>query len=170
VSQGDDPGGVPVLKVGLRRLDPVEWVLSDEALRQCALVRLLGEGLAAQLLAAGVGRRFKDRSAVFRAGEQGESLFLIVRGQARLVCTSDKEELEIGVAHKGELLGEGEALERGARAHSAFASGDLEVVELHRVAVEEAAQHAAALRTHLQDVAKARTAARQELAAFLDRW
>lgn len=92
---------------------------------------------AGRILASSVARRFRDGGAVFRQGEQGQSIYLVLKGEVRLTTGGSDGEI-IDVARKGDLFGEGElCAAREARACTALASGDVDVVELPAALLKE---------------------------------
>jgi len=143
---------VPVTRVGLRRATVVEVCRSDEQLRDCALLSALAPGEVDRLLGGAVARRYPEGAAVYREGDDGQDVFLVLRGEVRLSAGS--ESVMFAVARKGEVFGEEELVtSRKARASSAVVSGDADVAELP-VAL-------------LKEVGRANS---EELAEFLDRW
>lgn len=160
-----------VIKVGLKRINLEERVFSDEALRGCGLVRALGEDAVKALLALGTGRRFTDAARLFLQGEPGDSLFWVLKGEARLWVTAGGDTLDVTLAGKGEVVGEREALGEGdLRSMSAQAVGDLEVVEFARPAVSMAVREVPCFEQYLKTLAETRRAAGAELAEFINRW
>lgn len=167
----DGPDNAPVVKVGLKRLNLDERVFSDDELRQCALVRALGDALMRELIAGGTGRRFPDSGRLFLEKDPGDSLFFILKGEARLWLNSGTDIVEVTIARKGEVLGEQEALgESRARALSAQALGDLEVIEFPSAAVAAMARRHPQFGAYLREVAEARKTASAEMTDFFNRW
>src|SRR5215211_2581983 len=81
-----DPSGdlTPVIRVGLKRVNLVERVLDDDELRCSPFARLVGNEILQILLADANGRRFADGLRIFLEADPGDSLFLLLKGQARL--------------------------------------------------------------------------------------
>jgi CRP-like cAMP-binding protein len=160
----------PVVRVSLKRIGASDLVLNDELLRGCPLVRSLGER-AAELVDTGTARRFDHQAHVFSEGEQGDSLYLVLKGEARLVRRRDQDTLEVGVARKGDVLGEAGLVEQQRmRAFSAIAQGQLDVLELSSELVRQRLPGAPGLIEHLRSIHRQRNKAMDELADFINRW
>ena len=169
-NDSDPPDFTPVTRVELKRADIGEMVMSDELLRSAPVVRAMGEGAKA-LIKAGLGRRYPDKVPVFRQAETGDSLFLVLKGEARLFAVSGEDTVEVGSAGKGEVFGEDEILNgKGVRSLSAIAAGELHAVELPYRAVFDCGRERPNLNLYLKELHARRRAARDEIAAFLDRW
>ncbi len=161
----------PVTRVELRRVDLVDFVLNDPTLRECALVRALGNERAASVLKLGIGRRYPDKVQLFGQGSAGDSLVLVLKGEARLFTRIAAETLEVGTVTKGDVFGEAEVIgDSGERSCTALAAGELDVVELPRRALRDAAHAQAPLLDYLTALAKRRQTATDEMASFLKRW
>lgn len=75
--------------------------------------------------------RYRRGDVIFREGETAERLFLIGEGRAKLSTSSSSgKELLIGVLGRGQIFGELEVIDRGARAMDARAMEDCEVYAL----------------------------------------
>lgn len=166
----DDFGKSAAVRVGLKRIAVMELIEGDEVLRTCRLTASLPKKAAESLWEKGVVRRFNGGAPLFQAGDEGASLFLLARGEARLVARSGRELVELGIAKKGEVLGEGQALGEGKRAYSAVAVGEVDVVELDASAMAELLAASPSVRGYLAEVGKARRSALDEMGAFLGRW
>lgn len=146
-------------------------IFDDPELRRCLLVRLCPEDALRVALAQVTGRRHPDGGRVFVEGEGGDSLFLLLKGEARLITTVSGAGIHVGTAGKGDVVGEGEAL-RGAagRACTVQAVGDLEVLEFSGAQVRRLAPVGTPLHDWLVSLASARDAARAEATDFFNRW
>jgi CRP-like cAMP-binding protein len=157
-----------VSRVGLRRASLHEICRADEVLRACALLRSLAAEEAERLLGGSVARRFTDGSAVYRAGDEGQGIYLVLRGEVRL---STGAGVMFAVARKGDLFGESELVTSHLfRSSSAVASGDVDVAELPPPLLKEAGRANRALVELVQQLHTGRHAAIQELADFINRW
>lgn len=111
----------------------------------------LGDGLAAAqlaLLAAAMQRqRYAAGDAIFRTGEAGRSLFLVVHGSVsiRLGQTGKR----VAAFGPGVVFGEMALLEGKPRSADAIADAPTEVLELSDSAFAELCQQQPALATHL---------------------
>ena len=163
----------PVTRVGLKRLHVGELVRTDALLRGCGLLRSLDELGLARLLGDAVARRYPEGALLRRDADAGERpLLLILSGEVMLLAGADGAAAEVGVARKGEVLGEeGLLAADGAspRLH-AVAQGPVDVAELPLEAVRGAAAAIPALALYLRSVHGARAAACNEMSDFLGRW
>ena len=160
--------GTPI-RVELKRADVADLVLKHELLKVSLLVLALGD-TAAAVLVKGIGRRYPEGTSVFHQGQLGESVFFVLRGEARLTAVKNEQPSEVGRASAGDVFGESEALAAGPRSCSAHASQDLDVVELSRAALLGRDGLPLELLAYLRDVKAQRGKATDELASFLDRW
>jgi CRP/FNR family cyclic AMP-dependent transcriptional regulator len=87
--------------------------------------RQLAEAIEAVSIAAG--------ETLFRAGDAGESLYIVCSGQIELfVKDTAGQKIVLNNARPGEIFGELALLDRGARTASAVAATDAELLELDR--------------------------------------
>jgi CRP-like cAMP-binding protein len=162
-----------VTRVGLKRLHVGELVRTDALLRGCGLLRPLDELGLARLLGDAVARRYPQGALLRRDGDAGERpLLLILSGEVMLLAGADGAAAEVGVARKGEVLGEEGLLPAGTPGPSlhAVAQGPVDVAELPLEAVRGAAAAIPALALYLRGVQGARAAACNEMSDFLGRW
>jgi SulP family sulfate permease len=111
-------------------------------------------GLAPDALGALEGRvrivRARDGERLFRAGDPGDSLFLVRLGRVRLVVPADRgRKLMIGVYGRGDLVGELAFIDERRRSADAVACAETELYQLTREAFEAAAREVPALREAL---------------------
>lgn len=164
----DRPGSsTAVTKVELKRAEPSEVIAKDPVLAAAPVVKALGPGL----LSKGVLRRFADKAVVMQQNDAGHSLFIVLAGEARLFARKDSDSAELGVARRGDVLGEAEVLAGGGkRKTSAVAQGQLDVLELSREGLLSNGQLPAALRQYLELISSNRMKALDEMSDFLNRW
>jgi CRP-like cAMP-binding protein len=142
--------------------------MADALLRQAPLVRAMGDQALA-VLRRGIGLRYLDQVPVFQEADAGSSLYLVLKGEARLFARSGTELVQVGAAAKGEVFGEDEILARQERRScTAIAAGALELVELPHTALLECGE--TGWMTHLRELQHQRRVSRDELSAFLNRW
>jgi uncharacterized membrane protein len=86
------------------------------------------------VLAAVVDARDLAADAIlFRAGEPGESLYVVRKGEVELyIKDTAGQKIVLNVAREGEIFGELALLDRGARTATAVAQVDSELLELDR--------------------------------------
>jgi CRP-like cAMP-binding protein len=168
-ADADDPA--PVIRVGLKRVNLDERVLGDAELRACMFTRLVGNDTLRMLLAEANGRRFADGARIFLQADPGDSLVLLLKGEARLTLGTGAQSVDVAVVRKGELMGEREvAGESATRSYTAIALGEVELVEFPRSVVQTLAREHAGLARHLREIGEARKSAGAEMADFLNRW
>jgi len=163
-----------VTRVGLKRLHVGELVRTDALLRGCGLLRPLDEQGLARLLGDAVARRYPCGALLRRESGGGERpLLLILAGEVTLLAGADGAAAEVGVARKGEVLGEEGLLPAGSGPDAdlrAVAQGAVDVAEVPLEAVRSAAAASPALAHYLRSVQDARAVACSEMSDFLGRW
>lgn len=98
-----------------------------------AVLGLLTEPELDQVLAFAVVERYPAGRVIFRRGESGRSLVLIVEGQVKVsVSASDTKEAVLAVLGRGEILGEMAILENKSRSADATALTPCEVLLVQR--------------------------------------
>jgi CRP-like cAMP-binding protein len=158
------------LRIELKRADVRELIAADALLREAQVLKAFAPRLE-EVLGRGTARRYGDRAALFTQGEPGASLFFVLAGEVKLLRLKDKEQIELGVALKGDVLGEVEVLSGpGPRWCSAAANGPVDAVELPREALLQAGAIPGSLRACLRAVQLEREKACDALADFLNRW
>jgi CRP-like cAMP-binding protein len=163
-------GESPVVKIELKRADAAELVRGDPFLAGCELARAL-EGRLDQVLGQAVVRRYPDRMVVFQQNEPGDSLYLVLAGEVRLLGRKQTDGVELGSAGRGQLLGEGEALAGVAtRRTSAVARGVADLAEVPRAALLVNGRLPGPLQRCLERVGQERARRLDEMTDFLDRW
>lgn len=161
----------PVARVELRRASLLDIVRGDDVLRTCALLRSLPREILQALLEQGTARRFGDQAGVFQQGDAGSGLFLVLKGEARLVAHERGEAVEFSSARKGEVFGEAELFSAGAtRGCSVVALGELDVVELPKRAVMALGREHPSVLELLRALDAQRRVARAEMSEFMGRW
>jgi CRP-like cAMP-binding protein len=160
----------PVVRIELKRADAAELVRGDPFLAGCELARAL-QGRLDEVLAQAVVRRYPDRMVVFQQNESGNSLYLVLAGEVRLLGRKQADGVELGSATRGQVLGEGEAL-AGAmtRRTSAVAHGVADLAEVPRAALLVDGRLPASLQRCLERVGQERARTLDEMTDFLDRW
>jgi CRP/FNR family transcriptional regulator, cyclic AMP receptor protein len=86
-----------------------------------------------QLLMLGVERRFSDGQVIFRRGDAGGSMMLVLRGQIKISIVSEEgKELIFNLIPSGECFGEIALLDGRPRTADAIADGESAVLVLMR--------------------------------------
>jgi len=97
------------------------------------LFEQLTEEDRAQLALVVDRRELPAGTTLFQAGEPGESLFVVSRGEVELfIKDTAGQKIVLTVARDGEIFGELALLDRGARTATALALVDTELLELDR--------------------------------------
>lgn len=161
--------GDQVIRVKLERADVAGLVLHDPLLKVAPFVLALADRAEA-VLKLGRGRRVQEGASIFGAGQTGDSLFFVLRGEVRLATQRDGATVELGVAGRGDCFGEREVLSPGPRGCAAHAGAEVDLVELPRAALLVKGQLPIELMAHLKELDQRRAAALDELSSFLDRW
>lgn len=101
-----------MVKVELKWAVAAELIAHDPVLAAAPVTRYLTK----EIVAGAALRRFNDKAVLMQQGEAGHSLFLVMAGDVRLFARRDHDSAELGVAHRGAIFGEAEALEgKGGR-------------------------------------------------------
>lgn len=160
----------PVVRVELKHADAAELVRQDPSLAGCELAGALEERRD-EVLARAVVRRYPDGTVVFQQNESGCSLFLVLEGEVRMSGRKQADGVDLGLATKGQVLGEGEALTGAAtRRSSAVAQGVADLAEIPREALLEGGRLPRPLQRWLEEVRQQRARTLDEMTDFLDRW
>ncbi|MBX7114635.1 MAG: cyclic nucleotide-binding domain-containing protein [Myxococcaceae bacterium] len=159
-----------VVRVDLKRADLSELVKSDSWLKDAPLLLALGDA-AGQVLHQATGRRYPQGVSLFARDDDSDSLFLVLKGEVRLFLQQGTERVELGVAGRGDVLGEAEVLDgHGPRGYSAAAAVDVDAVEIPRLALLDVGDSQRTLLKFLNGVRTQRRAALEAMADFLQRW
>lgn len=159
----------PVVKVALQRADVAALLKADPELAAAPVVRALL--LRPEVLATAVLRRFQDGAVVWQQGDEGQSLGLVMKGQAQLAARRDTDRADLGAAVKGDVVGESEVLNNAPqRSLSVIARGPVEVLEVPRDALLLHGAVPGPLAKELERVQAARARALDDMSDFLNRW
>lgn len=159
----------PVVKVALQRADVAALLKADPELATAPVVRALL--LRPEVFAVAVLRRFQDGAVLWQQGDEGQSLGLVMNGHAHLTARRDTDRAELGVAGKGDVVGESEVLnDARKRALTVVAKGPVEVLELPRAALLLHGALPGPLARELQRVQAQRARALDDMSDFLNRW
>lgn len=102
----------------LLRSIPIFRSLSDDELREVA-------GIATEHTVTGGG-------VLFRQGEPGDALWIVISGAVRLFSVEQGHELVLGVQRPGEYFGEMSLMDGAPRSATAAAVGDTQLVSIGR--------------------------------------
>ena len=159
----------PVVRIELKRADVSQLVKGDALLSACPFVKALGRW-ADPIWGLSIARRFPQSAVLYQAGDSTDALMFVLRGQLRLMARKGTDLVDVGVAGPGEIAGEAEALNGGARSSSAVAQVASDVVEIPRTAVIGLLARCPELKTYLEAVKHKRGESLDEMTDFLNRW
>jgi len=80
-------------------------------------------------------QKFTSGQTIVREGEAGESMYLILRGAARITLGSHDLEVELSILGEGDFFGEVALVDDGPRSASVTATEDCELLEITRADV-----------------------------------
>jgi len=164
-----DDEGTPVVRVGLKRLDPAAMVLEDPVLSRAALVRALGEGARALLSAAAV-RRLASGAKLFDRGDAAGSVYFLAHGEIAVLSGEAASVVPATQLAPGDVCGAGAALEGAPRAATVVAASVVDVIEIPVAVLRPLVESSAELRAVLEEARRRSEGAAGDLEAFLDRW
>jgi CRP/FNR family transcriptional regulator len=100
-------------------------------LRRSPVFGVLGDAERMTLIRAGTALRYRAGADLFRVGDRGEEILVLVRGRVRLWrATTAGQVLVLRLCPQGEILGQMSALEEGAHSVNATAEEDVEVFRI----------------------------------------
>src|ERR687886_2737339 len=107
--------------------------VDPEALDGIEFFNLLGEDDRRALAEVVDLRKLQDNETLFRAGEPGESLFLVRAGEVELYINDNAgQKIILDTARPGDFFGEIALLDAGPRTATAMALTGSELIELDR--------------------------------------
>jgi len=166
----DEQQANPVVKVELKRLGLQDFVNTDDLLAKSPLFQYLDERGRETLLAGGTPRRFAAAAPIFIEASDGDSLFLVLRGDVSLSHGRVEGAIEVGSVRRGEYFGETYGREAGKRRYNAVASTEADVAEFPRELVAKLGDKYPLFGAALRETSQARDQAGSELDDFLNRW
>lgn len=81
-------------------------------------------------MAAPIPRKLKKGELLFNEGDNSKSMYFVQAGTLRLFKKKGNSSIELGMIHKGEVIGEMGFLDGGARSASAEAMHDTDLIEV----------------------------------------
>jgi CRP-like cAMP-binding protein len=102
-------------------------VINTTFLTQSPLFRNLDETERAQILIIGQVRSFKDHEVIFREGDPGDGLFIVVKGSVRISKRSVTGEEALAVLEPPAFFGEMALIDYSPRAADAIANEGTEL-------------------------------------------
>jgi len=140
----------------------------EQAIARTALLVDLDAPAQQALAGAAAERMYADGEAIVRAGEPGDSMFLVERGRVAILAGSDHR--EVATTESGGYFGEMSLLTGEPRTATVIARGDCTVLEIradafrtyvttHPAVIDQLAQAAASRRRELDAAVRAANAA-----------
>ncbi|MBT9555339.1 MAG: cyclic nucleotide-binding domain-containing protein [Myxococcales bacterium] len=121
---------------------PVHPDVLRTALRRVPLFSKLDDRSLDAIGAVMRPRRYEENAVVFREGESGDSLVLVVAGRLNVCVVADGVPTDVASVLAGEIVGEMACIDPGPRAATVVASDATLVLELDRVMLQSLVQHA----------------------------
>ncbi len=121
--------------------------MNSEELKQIAVLRDLDSVALARLAAALEEKVFTDEQIVFAEDDPGDSMFFIARGCIRIVKrpqATGASPKTLAVLEAGDYFGEMALFDQQPRSASAFAAGEVRLLQLSKAAFDEIQRHSAA--------------------------
>ena len=97
-------------------------MINITSISQCPLFRNLDEAESAEVLAIGECRRFGAEQVIFREGEPGDGLFVVMAGSVRVSKHSATGEEALAIMESGAFFGEMALIDYLPRAADAIAN------------------------------------------------
>lgn len=158
---------VPVVRLELKHVDFKELAQIDELVGKAPLFKAAGADGMRRLIEKATPRRLAAGQAVFKQGERGTNLFMVLRGEVTL----GQGAKVVATVHKGEFFGEAEVLDpKAARGCTATAASSADVAEFPYAEVAPLIDRQVALLALLREARDVRAKANSELDDFLNRW
>src|SRR5271170_797693 len=88
-------------------------------------------------MAAPIPRKLKKGELLFNEGDISKSMYFVQNGTIRLYKKKGNASIELGIIHKGEVIGEMGFLDGGPRSASAEAIHDTDLMEITNVNLVE---------------------------------
>ncbi|RMG10841.1 MAG: cyclic nucleotide-binding domain-containing protein [Deltaproteobacteria bacterium] len=159
----------PILRLGLKRLDPVTLVSSDPVLRRSPFVVALGAGRE-EILRGGGARRLAKGMRLWGPGDEAREVLLVAAGTVQVFAKDGAQAvpaLELGA---GEVVGASAALGHRQRSCVVVCASEVDAIVWEGVDLALLAHTDPKVAGVLEEAARREEEAADELSAFLDRW
>jgi CRP-like cAMP-binding protein len=117
-----------------------------------ALLSFLTEKEVVDIIGRAEIRLYNDDQKIIEEGDSGDSIFIIKSGQARVIAHIMGKEIELATLSEGDVFGEVGFLTGRLRTASVISKGDLEVIELGRVLLEEIIEKSPEVLKKIEDI------------------
>jgi CRP/FNR family transcriptional regulator, cyclic AMP receptor protein len=102
-------------------------LINGKSISSCPLFRNLDQGERAQILAIGEPRGYRADQVIFREGQPGDGLFIVVSGSVRISKQTVTGEEALAILEANSIIGEMAQIDFLPRAADAIANTDSEV-------------------------------------------
>lgn len=116
-----------------------------------------------------LGKTYPDGTVLFRQGEQGEHMYVILDGKVEIFTEKDGQELSLALRGQGEFLGEMALLTHELRSASARAVGPVQLLSLDKKNFLRRVQEDPTIALRLVEVLSSRIREMNEQVAVLNR-
>lgn len=106
------------------------------ALKRCPLFADLDRRALNALADAGQWRQLRGGARLYRTGDEGDALYLVVQGRLRVIRPGPEEDTLIGEVGRGETVGEVSVITREARTSEVYALRDCWLFRIDRESFE----------------------------------
>ena len=106
---------------------------------------------ALKIIQRGRMKIYETGSAIVEEGDTGDSMFIIKSGRAKVIAHILGKAIELATLSEGDVFGEVAFLTGRPRTASVMAEGPIEVIEIDRLALEEAIEKTPRILEKLQD-------------------
>jgi len=132
---------------------------AQSAMAQSAIFSALPEETVTTILGRAEEKTYGDGRCVVEEGDTGDSIFVIKEGRAKVSAHIMGKTIELATLQEGDAFGEVAFLTGRPRTASVSASGELRVVELNRLLIEDIIEQHPEVMEKLQDFFQTRVKA-----------
>jgi len=118
-------------------IEEFQEISGSELIQDTFLFKNLNFGEAQSLAKICKRERYKPGAVIIEENSLGEALYLVEKGEVKVVKGEGKEQQEIARLGRGELFGEMSLIENELTSASVIAASDVEVLAIHRPEFEE---------------------------------
>ena len=79
-----------------------------------------------------LGKVYQDGEAIFRQGEKGDCMYVVLDGQVEVISEAENREIRLAVTEKGDFFGETAILGPDVRGQTARAMGQTRVLTVDK--------------------------------------
>lgn len=117
----------------VRQSPAADLLARREALRATEFFRVLTQDEQEAVLTRSLTQRFPRNAVIFRRGDQGSGMLVVLQGRVRIsVLSPEGQEVSLGVLGPGEVVGEMALLDGGTRSADVCAVDECVVLTIQR--------------------------------------